>query len=468
MRRLLVGTVAVAAALVAAESRAAPVVEAVNKPTRGPAISQLFVGGDASFIQSASGAACVASKPIRIDESSYIEPDGQTRTPFEDIVRSRGASIQLVAPRADGAPFWRIQMKYPIRADRPMTLTIDGAAHDVSAALEASGDSLRLEQPELVAALRGALAGGLPAVLEAISSDTGRRVVDALPALGFEAFDACDSNADSLVDAPAPSLDISVAVAAPQVEANRVTLEQARICGMGDAEGALYRGRLRETTGFFAQTDKAVVAYSADGVVERVYVPGVFDARRTGDGGYMAAVSIAADSNDPLAPNAVKGCLGDDIAPMSFLSGDFDEIRLSPPIDRLLAGDRDGWLTPNAFLAGGDPVSAPAGVPQVGSFQAATPSRTLAHSLPNVNPGAVTPGPSSGPPSRSTGSQASNPDGGGSDGGDGGDGGSGGGGSDGGDGGSGGGGDVSSVPIPGSLALLLAGVAALVGFRRRA
>jgi hypothetical protein len=359
----------------------------------GEPLSQTFLSDAASFVRTPSGDACVASAVIDIEASAYAGPDGAP-VPFDDVIRSRATSAQYVAPADGGPPFFRIQYKYFPRPDRPMPLVAGGETHDLARFLEPSGDSVRVDDPAIVAAMRAALEGGAGLRVEGVSRDTGRHVSDALGAMAFTTVDLCVAHAAELPERTTPpaavvSLEIDVA---PR-PAFRADVEAARACGMTDPAGPVYRGRVRHTTGFFAQTRTVYAVFAPDGTVAHVYVPGVFEARESG-GVHLGDVSIAANGNAPLDVNRVSGCLGS--APVAaygyvledgvhgfgagfgeggYVGGDLLSGDLS--LFETLAGlvDPIGALTPAvaAPIAGGGflstgPGSGGGGTPGVGSF----------------------------------------------------------------------------------------------------
>lgn len=280
------------------------------EPGDGPPIAQAFLGDGVSYVRSSAGDACVASAPIRIAGSVYTAEDG-AHVPFDDVVRSPAASVQFVAP-VDGAPeFFRIQLKYSVRPGARIALRGPELSLDLSEHVEPTTDTLLIDAPAMVAALRRALSReDLPA-LSAVSRDTGRRVVDALPGLDFDGVARCLGDAGSAAaTAPEPTSVLGLVAEGAPDPASRIDPAAARACGMAPADGAVHLGRLRTTTGFFAQTRRAYIVFDADGRAGHVYVPGVFEARSGGGGVYAGDVSVAANRNAPTEPNRVTGCLG--------------------------------------------------------------------------------------------------------------------------------------------------------------
>lgn len=296
----------------AAPSRAA-VVDLPDKTFavvgRGLPIRQVFRADGTSVVTTAGGSVCVASRRIEIAGSSYTGPTGDP-IPFAMVTRSPAASVQAIR-QMDGRTGFRIQLKYSLRPDAPAWLEVGPAAPtDIASRIEASTDSLWLDGEE-AAALVAAGRSGDPIRLTGVSADTGRRVTDMLLLPDLAALQAC---ATTLAPGPAvmPPLahQVSLAFVASANPATLATPEDIGACNMTPTDRPLHLGRIRETTGFFAQTDKVFVAFDPDGRIEQVYVPGVFDAGLYGRGTGEARVSIAADANTPDAPNAVKGCLG--------------------------------------------------------------------------------------------------------------------------------------------------------------
>lgn len=310
----------------------------------GPAISQRFLTDDVSVVRSPAGAACVLSATIDIERSRYVAKGPGPDVPFAEITRSRATSVQIIAP-VDGAPETiRVQLKYPIEAAAPMFLRVGGRAYAVRAFLEASGDSLRITDPALIAALRPRLSAGDDVKLVASSLDTGHRVEDRIPPVDLAPLDDClASEPARAAQALEPSTHISLSFSADPATAPHATPQEVRVCGITDPATTVYRGTIRETTGFFSQTRDVFVSYDPDGRISQVHIPGIYEARSGRDGIYDGDVSIAANSNDPMAPNAVKGCLG--AAPMPVCAydtgaaGPDDVTRLDACVGELLSGD---------------------------------------------------------------------------------------------------------------------------------
>lgn len=297
--------------LIAPDSDATPV-GARNDASGGPALSQTFLSAETSYIRTPDGDACLASAVIPIADSRYVEPDGRAAA-FETVTRSRAASVQYVVPLGEGAalPFFRVQFKYPLRPDRPMTLDAEGWRVDLAPGLEPSGDSVRIDAPEDVARIRAALAKGAGVSLTATSSDTDRRIEDRLPGMAFRTVDLCAARAAMLAPQMAePNASPGLTAVVDPLGVTRVDPATARACQMGETEGPIHRGLIRETRGFFAQTRSVYAVFGDDGEIAHLYVPGIFEARHDGAGLYAADISIAANGNAPVPPNRVSGCLG--------------------------------------------------------------------------------------------------------------------------------------------------------------
>jgi hypothetical protein len=310
----------------------------------GPAISQRFLSDYVSIVRSPDGAACVLSATIDIERSRYVSEGPGPDVPFEGVTRSRASSIQFVAP-VDGAPETiRIQLKYPVEAAAPIFLRVGGRAYAVRAFLEASGDSLRITDPALIAALRTRLSAGDDVKLVASSSDTGHRVEDRIPQIDVAPLDNCLTTEPArAAQALEPSTHVALSFLADPATAAHATPQEVRVCGITDPAAIVYRGKIRETTGFFSQTRDVFVSYDPDGRISQVHIPGIYQVKSGRDGIYDGDVSIAANSNDPMAPNAVKGCLGS--APMPVCAydtgaaGPEDVMRLDTCVGELLSGD---------------------------------------------------------------------------------------------------------------------------------
>jgi len=417
----------------------------------GPPIHQRFIGKGASVVRSPAGAACMVSAALDIEGARYLARGDRAPVDFSEVIRSYAASVQFIAAAPQMAETVRIQLKYAVADGGAPTLEIDGQTYDLSAALETSGDSLLLDDPAVVAALRAAIDSGASASVAAVSRDTGRLVIDAMPAIDFTSYDVCRVIGPATEGARAPELTNQIAVeyiAEPEA-AMLATPIQARACGVTDPSVALYRGRLVQTTGFVSQTEDIFVAFDPDGTVRHAYIPGIFDAALRGDGAYDGGVSIAANSNDVLTANAVTGCLG--AAPVAICDQ-----------SGLIGSGADGARALGQCygdLLAGDPFKDPQFLSDFALDE----------------PGAITT-----PPAKAGDaiSQATAYSGGGFPGGfpsgffgggGGGGGGSGGGGSGGGGGGSGGGGSTppTVVPLPAAALFLLSSVALLALTRRR-
>jgi hypothetical protein len=324
-----------------------PVVAApLQPPGAGPAeiggagvpMHQRFLESGASVVTTPEGRFCVASRRIAIETSEYRDPDG-TAVAFAEILRSPASSVQAVAgPEEAGreeAPGFRVQLKYYVAPDTPLILMLGGRIVDARPLLEPSGDSLWIAggpSADLAADLARAFAAGDPVAVVARSQDTGRAVRDTLPAPDLAALADCrlqlsaprsevpsgpaaewpsedGSAAEAVPPTDLPSSAIGIVFAAEPGPETLATPEDFAACGMKDPGLPLHLGRIRATTGFFAQTDKVFVAFDEAGAPAQVYVPGVFDAEFDGFEG-SARVSRAADGNVPGAENRVSGCLG--------------------------------------------------------------------------------------------------------------------------------------------------------------
>ncbi len=316
------GVLAFSASLVLTSSLAWPLAAAtLDLPAaeqapagRGVALQQRFLDSGASVVTTADQRYCAISQRIDIAASDYRAADG-TVVPYDQVIRSPAASTQVMAG-ADGLMGVRVQMKYSPAAQAGIVLMIGSgtdatATEDVAGLLEPSTDSLRLEGA-VAARLVAAFRAGTPVRLAATSRATGRQVSDVLAAPDMVALDACQAE---LATAPAPvlpplanqvSLDFD---AAPSPE-TRATLDDYRACGMTPSDAPLHLGRIKATTGLFSHTDKVFVSFDDKGKLDRVYVPGLFDAGFGGTSSGQAQVSLAADSNAPDAENAVTGCIG--------------------------------------------------------------------------------------------------------------------------------------------------------------
>jgi hypothetical protein len=291
--------------------------------TLGVPMAQRFLPSGVSEVTTSDGTRCVASATIDITRSDYRAADG-TSVAFAPARRSVAASVQAfaakpvverLAGRAGDAPHFRVQLKYSPVPGTPVWLTIgDAAPVDVAAMLEPSTDSLLLTGTMAADLARG-FAAKQAVHLVAVSVGTAWTVTDTLPAPDLAALADCLADIDPgpdpghRTDAPILPL-VSLEFTAAPDPATRMPPEALRVCAMMPTDLRLYQGRIRATTGFFAQTGHLLVAFARDGTPARVYVPGVFDAKVTGTAPGEAWVEHAADSNVPSAPNKVKGCLG--------------------------------------------------------------------------------------------------------------------------------------------------------------
>jgi hypothetical protein len=338
-------------ALLASSAVAATVSAEFGEDRVGEPISQTFLSEQVSMTRSYAGDACVASAPIAIQESLYVAPDGAA-VAFDEVVRSRGSSVQYVAPVGGGGPFFRIQFKYTPDPAYPVRLQAGAVAIDLAPLIELSGDSVVIAEPGAVNAVRAAMAGGAPVLLEAVSRDTGRRVTDRLPEIDFTGVAVCQDHAGTIAyasETPLDSLGLGLRVA--RDETSLVTPDAARICGMAEPVGEIHRGVLVWTTGFFAQTRKVLAVFDEADRIAHVYVPGVFEVRRGPDGALAGDASIAANANLPLEENRVRGCLGH--GPIAvFAFGEIDGVHiLSAPVGRLALGALPGDLTAGDLLS---------------------------------------------------------------------------------------------------------------------
>ncbi len=276
----------------------------------GDAIEQRFIGGEASMVRTPRGSACLLSATLDIAASDYFDPSARRRVPFEEIQRSVATSLQAII-EADGAARMRVQFKYSLAPDHRAMLHLPDRSISLDRWREPAGDSVLIDEPEVVRAIRDAMRSGAPVRMAARSRDTGRIVVDRLPPTDFAPLDFCRSLLPALSHDEAPDLTnaLSVEFVAERDEAFEITPQDARICARTEDGATLYRGALQRTTGFFSQTSKVFVSFDEAGAVASVYIPGIFEARAA-DGGFAADLSIAANSNDPLGPAETSGCLG--------------------------------------------------------------------------------------------------------------------------------------------------------------
>lgn len=376
--------VSAAALLLMSVSAGAATVTSHDTPTRrGGPIAQHFLethGENVSLLATRNGISCVASQPLPIAEALYVSPDG-TVVPFAEVTRSPASSIQAIA-QPDGPVAFRIQMKYAPDPAKPIVMELDGQSLDLADALEASRDSLWLTGGTARMLEEALRRGGTPA-LRATSGGTGRRITDRITAPDMAGLESClvtleqrldvedmsdpDMSEDDMPTVDAPDMDagagdanagealraimpeagstiaavagqpsrralpVPVAglrlefVARPDPE-TRVAASALESCRMRDIPENLFLGRLTAVTGFFSQTRDVYVAFTDAGQVRRAYIPGIFDSDLT-PGTNSARVSLAADSNLPDQTNRVRGCLGDALleAPVCVSSNQDDD-----------------------------------------------------------------------------------------------------------------------------------------------
>lgn len=307
IRALIQAVTVLASSFGALGAVAAPVVLDPNLAhQRGAPINQRFLPSGASILTTLDAKACVVSRRINIETSIYRNSDGSAAA-FDEIRRSPAASVQAIA--AAGAPAFRMQLKYSVIPGTPIRLTLGGRELDLQTALERSTDSLLIAGAE-AAALEAAFRAGERPVLEAVSVDTGRHVIDRLDAPDLAALAECQTvlPTDRLTEGLV-SNEVRVTFQADPETTPLATLPDLKACGMTEPPGRLHLTRLETITGFFAQTDKVFVAFDEAGALSQAYIPGIFD----GDfrnGAQKARLSRASDGNVPMAANDVKGCLG--------------------------------------------------------------------------------------------------------------------------------------------------------------
>ena len=363
------GHVSVCTFLIAAGTAHATTVSMSNVPvSRGAPIAQNFLdshGDNISLLATGNGASCVASQTLPIASSVYVEANG-TSVDFKDVIRSPATSIQAIA-RPGAAIGFRIQMKYSPDAAQPISLDVAGQTLDLATSLEPSSDSLWLTGTDARILAEALRRGDIPK-LSATSGESGRRITDQITAPDMAGMDACRITLDELLSAqdlaeagtpdltapvaatlPAdagqegePSITTGVTAHGSQDVALLISVEQVPVrpalpepvaglrlefvarpdpetriapralekCRMSNIPENVYLGRLTAVTGFFSQTQDVYVAFDKQGQVQRAYIPGIFDSELRPEGG-SARVSLAADINHPDQTNMVKGCLGD-------------------------------------------------------------------------------------------------------------------------------------------------------------
>lgn len=333
---------------------------------RGGPIAQDFLdnqGENVSLVSTKHGASCVASRVMDIADSVYSAPDG-TSVSFDDVTRSPASSIQAIARPGEPVAF-RVQLKYSPDPSRPVEMEIEGKTLDLVTALEPSSDSLLLTD-DTARLLAGALRRGISLTLRATSDATGRQVADRIMAPDMAGLDSCLimleglpsvddlpssemsdydlADADTLgsdrldtddrvantsnsmvperVDAmaadesepsrpvvPIPITGLRLEFTARPDPELRVDPSKLTHCRMRDIPDNVFLGRLTAVTGFFSQTQDVYVSFDDRGQLQRAYIPGIFDSDLT-TGTNRARISLAADSNLPDRQNTVRGCLG--------------------------------------------------------------------------------------------------------------------------------------------------------------
>jgi len=304
----------VALASVALASVAEAATQAAFPAMRGPAVGQLFVSPTVSLIRTETALVCSAAAIIDIEASRYTAPDGAP-TPFSAVVRSPAANVAMLADVHSGASAVRIEFKYALAAG-PVLRIADGPGIDLAAFREAAGDGVLIDEPGLVARVRAAMASGAAMTVAATSRDTGRRVEDTLPPVDLMTLDACAQAAHGLPERalPAPASHIALTFDAPPDPARAASDPASRACAVTGRSLTLFEGAVVEATGFTTPTRRLLAGYDADGRLRHLAAPGLLDGALQPEGDWSTAVSVAADSNDPTTPNAVKGCLGSETA----------------------------------------------------------------------------------------------------------------------------------------------------------
>lgn len=290
----------------------------VEPPVRGVAVAQRFLPGGASVVTTPTDRVCLVSRRIDIAASEYRDPDGSA-VAFADVIRSPATVTQAIAG-GDGVISFRVQLKFSPDREAPLWLDLPGGRNDVADLLEPSGDSL-LIAGDLAQDMARAFAEDARPALVSRSGATGRTVTDRLDPPDLAALGDCvagldaDTAAGGVAADPATPAEVPLSLVRAVFSAEPTTETIAspgvlQACGMSDRPETLHLGRLSDVTGFISHTDKVFVAFSRDGQVERVYIPGIYDADLRGAGQGMLRVSRAADGNVPAAANTVSGCIG--------------------------------------------------------------------------------------------------------------------------------------------------------------
>lgn len=332
-------------------------------------------GDNISLLATGNGASCVASQTLPIASSVYVEANG-TKVDFKDVIRSPATSIQAIARPGRAVGFriqlkYSPDPAEPIslniggqihnlaasleassdslwltgsdaemlaealrRGDIPqLSARSSDSGHlvidQITAPDMAGMDACRVTLDALLRAQELSEAGvaGLSAPLGATPLARGNQD-DGAPALigpsltGHTLHDMAGrdpQNAIVLVSAdnapsepvlPEPVTGLRLEFVARPDPATRIAPSALEKCRMRDIPENVYVGRLTSVTGFFSQTQDVYVAFDEQGMVQRAYIPGIFDSELRPEGG-SARVSLAADTNLPDQTNKVKGCLGD-------------------------------------------------------------------------------------------------------------------------------------------------------------
>lgn len=296
--------------------------QSADVPMRGAAVSQRFLPGGASVVTTRQSRVCLTSRRIDIAASDYRDPDGES-VDFANVIRSPATVIQAIAG-ADGALAFRIQLKFSPDPGAALWLGLPGGARDIAGLLEQSGDSL-LIAGDLARDLAAAFDAGARPTLRSLSRATGRTVTDRLDAPDLAALDDCtallaetDPEPADGTPAESPAMLVRAVFEAEQSPDTIASPGVMQACGMPDKPETLYLGRLQNVTGFVSHTDKVFVSYADDGAIERVYIPGIYEADLRAPGQGMLRVSRAADGNVPAAPNTVSGCIGAETMPVYY------------------------------------------------------------------------------------------------------------------------------------------------------
>lgn len=337
---------------------------------------QRFLTEGASVVSAGTKHSCRAFRAIDIRASRYVSPQGHD-VAFADVARSPATGLwvigaaretpaigQIKSETTDDERIWRIVLKYPVKS---LQMSHGLEKKDLTDQLDTSGDSVTLSAEDREV-LQSAWRGGKTIKLIGSSLDTGRTVFDTLLPVAERDLEACDKYEQGIVPEDFAKADsepltpVDLGILDPFSELEYSTLWNSEVgtmgrtvafdasrsrrgsngpisvhwgarlpggpdkadlagCRMTDLGGEIERYRLSRVEGFISQSSEAWITRTETGVVQQIYIPGVFEALRQSDGeGWTSDVSIAAFANRPFGEPIYKGCLGSQAIAMAAVN----------------------------------------------------------------------------------------------------------------------------------------------------